>query len=77
VRVVLYTPALLDATNENGDLHGSSVAFKIYLEKDNNGSWALMKTGSFEGKTSNKYERAFRLDIPSAWKTSGFTQIAI
>ena len=77
VRVLLYTPSLLDATNENGDLHGSKVSFKIYLEKDNNGSWTLMKTSSFEGKTSNKYERAFRLDIPSAWKTSGFTQIAI
>ena len=77
VRVLLYTPALLDATNDNGDLHGSSVAFKIYLEKDNNGSWVEMKSSSFVGKTSAKYEKAFRLDIPATWKTSGFTQISI
>ena len=77
VRVLLFTPALVDADNERGDLNGSSVAFKIYLEKDNNGSWQLMKSASFVGKTSGKYERSYRIDIPSAWKTSGFTQIAI
>jgi predicted phage tail protein len=36
-----------------------------------------MKSATFEGKTTSKYEKAFRLDIPSAWKTSGFTQIAV
>jgi len=77
VRVVLYTPALIDADNDKGDLHGSSVAFKIYLEKDNNGSWVEMKSDSFTGKCSTKYERAYRLDIPSAWKTSGFTTISV
>ena len=77
VRVLLYTPSLLDGDNDKGDLHGSSVSFKIYIEKDNDGSWDLMKTSSFEGKTSGKYERSYRLDIPSAWKDSGFTQVAI
>ena len=77
LRVLIYTPALLDATSDEGDLYGSSVSFKIYLEKDNSGSWVLMKTGTFEGKCSSKYEKAFRLDIPAAWKTSGFTQIGI
>jgi predicted phage tail protein len=77
VRVVVYTPSLIDGTSDKGDLHGSEVSFKIYLEKDNNGSWTLMKSATFEGKTTSKYEKAFRLDIPSAWKTSGFTQIAV
>ena len=76
VRVLLYTPALT-YQEENGDLHGSEVAFKIYLEKDNNGSWVEKVSSSFEGKTTARYERAYRIDIPSAWKTSGFTQIAI
>jgi predicted phage tail protein len=77
VRVTINTPSLLDADNDKGDLHGSSVSFKIYLEKDNNGSWYLAKTDSFTGKTSAKYERQYRLDIPTAWKSSGFTTIAI
>ena len=77
VRVVVYTPSLLDGDNDKGDLHGSAVSFKIYLEKDNSGSWVLMKSATFDGKTSSKYERAFRLDIPTAWKTAGFTQIGI
>jgi predicted phage tail protein len=77
VVVLLYTPSLLDADNDNGDLHGSAVSFKIWLEKDNNGSWYAAKTDSFTGKTSAKYERAYRLDIPAAWKSSGFTTIAI
>ena len=76
VRVLLYTPALT-YQEENGDLHGSEVAFKIYLEKDNNGSWIEKVSSSFEGKTTARYERAYRIDIPSGWKTSGFTQIAI
>ena len=77
VRVVLYTPALIDADNDKGDLHGSEVSFKIYLEKDNNGSWVELKSDKFSGKCSTKYERAYRLDIPTAWKTSGFTTISI
>jgi len=77
IRVILNVPQLLDGDNDNGDLHGSTVSFKIYLEKDNNGSWYEAKVGSITGKTSAKYERAYRLDIPAAWKSSGFTTIAI
>jgi len=73
VRVVIHTPALLDADNDEGDLHGSTVSFKIWLEKDNNGAWSEEVTDSFTGKTSSKYERAYRIDIP--W--TDFTTIAI
>ena len=76
VRVTLYTP-MLTYQETDGSLNGSSVAFKIYLEKDNDGNWIEMKSASFEGKTTSRYERAYRLDIPSAWKTAGFTQISI
>lgn len=76
VRVTLYTPGLT-FQEDNGDLHGSEVAFKIYLEKDNNGTWYEAKDASFEGKTTSRYERAYRLDIPAAWKSAGFTTIAI
>ncbi len=77
IRVIIHTPSLLDAENDKGDLHGSTVSFKIYIEKDNDGSWILAKTDSFTGKTSAKYERAYRIDIPATWKSSGFTSIAI
>jgi predicted phage tail protein len=77
VRVIIHTPALLDGDNDEGDLHGSTVSFKIWLEKDNDGGWYEAKADSFTGKTSAKYERAYRLDIPSTWKSAGFTTIAI
>jgi predicted phage tail protein len=77
VRVILNTPALLDGDNDNGDLHGSTVSFKIYRDKNNEGNWVEHIADSFTGKTSSKYERAYRLDIPQSWKSAGFTSISI
>jgi len=77
VRVILNTPALLDGDNDNGDLHGSTVSFKIYRDKNNEGNWVEHIADSFTGKTSSKYERAYRLDIPQSWKDAGFTSISI
>ena len=76
VRVTLFTPRLT-YQDTKGSLHGSKVEFKIYLEKDNNGSWTELVSSSFDGKTTSRYERAFRIEIPDSWKSSGFTQIAI
>ena len=76
LRVTMYVPRLTFQDTE-GSLHGSSVSFEIYLEKDNNGSWTKLVDGELEGKTTSKYERSYRMDIPTAWKSSGFTQIAI
>jgi predicted phage tail protein len=66
VRVLLFSPALLDGDNDAGDLHGSEVEFKIWLEKDNDGYWEESISDSFNGKTSAKYERTYRIDIPWA-----------
>jgi len=77
VRVTLYVNALTEVDADNGDIHGSSVSYKIYLDKNSSGSWYLAKSHSISGKTTTKYERAYRLDIPAAWKSSGFTTISI
>jgi predicted phage tail protein len=76
IRVTMYVPRLTFQDDE-GSLHGSKVAFKIYLEKDNDGAWTLLADTSFDGKCTSKYERGYRLEVPTAWKTSGFSQLAV
>jgi len=77
VRVLVYTPALTKQDKDDGDMHGSSFSFKFYIEKNNDGTWIQVLSKSFEGKCTSRYERSYRIDIPSSWKTSGFTQIAV
>jgi|ETNvirome_6_1000_1030641.scaffolds.fasta_scaffold00181_9 predicted phage tail protein len=76
VRVTLYVNALTDINNDESTLHGSSVSYKIYLKKDSD-SWYEAKSHSISGKTTTKYERSYRLDIPAAWKSAGFSTISI
>jgi|TARA_R110002074_G_scaffold281144_1_gene452415 predicted phage tail protein len=77
VRVTLYVNALSDINNDESTLHGSSVSFKIYLDKDSSGSWVEVRDHSISGKTGTKYERSYRFDIPAAWKSSGYSTISI
>ena len=76
LRVTIYTPNLTEMDDQGG-IHGSKFSFKIYIEKDNNGSWLKKVDASFDGKTNTKYERSYRIDIPDSWKSAGFTQIAV
>ena len=75
MRLTLYTPALT-FQKSNGDLVGSKVEFTIEMGY-NGGNYTTVKSTSFEGKTTQRYERAFRFDIPSAWKSAGFTSIQL
>ena len=77
VRVTLYVNALTDINNDESTLHGSSVSYKIYLDKNSSGSWYLAREHSISGKTTTKYERSYRLDIPNSWKSSGFSTISV
>jgi len=77
VTVLLFTPSLMDGDNEEGDVNGTTLSFKIWIEKDNNGSWVEAVNDSFSGKTTTRYERGYRIEIPSSWKSSGFTTISI
>jgi len=58
-------------------MHGSSFSFKFYIEKNNDGTWSEVLNKTISGKCTSRYERSYRIDIPSSWKTSGFTQIAV
>ena len=76
IRVMIYTPGLT-FQKSSGDLVGSKVEFKIEMDYDSSGNWVTMKQDSFDGKTTQRYERSYRLEIPSAWKTAGFTSIQV
>ena len=76
LRVTMYVPRLT-FQDEKGSMHGSSVSFKIEIERDNNGHWIEKVVSSFDGKCTSRYERAYRIEIPTDWKTEGFSQITI
>ena len=75
VRVTIYTPSLT-FQKSNGDLVGSSVEYSIKISYDSD-------TGSFtnnytiDGKTTQRYERSHRFDIPSNWSPSSDITITV
>jgi len=75
VRVGIWVPALTDANNDEGNIHGSSVSFKIELDKDSSGSWTTVFNGSISGKTTQRFDKSYRFDIPSGW--TSFSTISI
>lgn len=70
VRVMLSVPALSQSNTSTGDITGYSVQYEIDLQTDG-GSWQTMLTSAFTGKTTSKYERSHRIDLPAA--TTGWT----
>ncbi len=75
VRVGIWVPALTNADNDEGDIHGSSVSFKIELDKDSSGSWTTVFNSSISGKTTQRFDKSYRFDIPSGW--TSFSTISI
>jgi hypothetical protein len=65
VRVTLGLDQLYKANTDNGDVGGSSVAYKIELATDG-GAYAAVVNGSFSGKTMSAYQRSIRIDLPRA-----------
>lgn len=70
VRVRLSTPTLTKTNTSTGDVTGTSVSYAIDLATDG-GSFQTVLTSAFTGKTTSKYERSHRIDLPSA--TTGWT----
>jgi hypothetical protein len=70
VRVRLSVPSLQKEDTTTGDILGYTIQYAIDIQTDG-GSFATMLTSAFTGKTTGKYERAHRLDLPAA--TSGWT----
>ena len=75
VRVGVWVPALTNANNDEGNIHGSSVSFKIELDKDSAGAWTTVFNGSISGKTTQRFDKSYRFDIPSSW--SSFSTVSI
>ncbi|MCU7645676.1 host specificity protein J [Pseudomonas piscis] len=65
VRVRLSVPRLSQTNTSNGDTNGYTVQYKIELST-NGGAWVQVLASAFSGKTSTKYERSHRVDLPPA-----------
>jgi predicted phage tail protein/uncharacterized coiled-coil protein SlyX len=70
IRIRLSTPALAKTNTTNGDTTGHSVAYNIALQTDG-GSFVTLLSTAMTGKTSTKYERSHRIELPPA--TTGWT----
>ncbi|MDY7067560.1 hypothetical protein PsexTeo8_40420 [Pseudomonas extremaustralis] len=65
VRVRISVPRLAQTNTSNGDTNGYTVQYRIELSTDG-GPYVPMVVSSFSGKTSTKYERSHRVDLPPA-----------
>jgi len=63
IRVRIAVLALTKADPTNGDINGNSVGYKIELQTGV-GAFVTKLENSFTGKTTTKYERSHRIDLP-------------
>ena len=68
IRVTVACMNLTTQDKENGDIHGSKVEFEIYLKYGYTGSWVKRAEGIFEGKTTKKYTRTYRLELGESYE---------
>lgn len=65
IRITLGLPALTKSDTTNGDILGYSIAYQIELSTDG-GTYAVVLSNSFTGKTTSEYQRTARIDLPAA-----------
>jgi len=65
VRVRLSVPRLAQTNTSNGDTNGYTVQYKIEVATDG-GPFVQVLASAFSGKTTTKYERSHRVDLPAA-----------
>ncbi|MDP9524703.1 host specificity protein J [Pseudomonas protegens] len=70
VRIRLAVSRLAQTNTSNGDTNGYKVRYAIDLSTDG-GAFVEVLQAAFSGKTSSKYERSHRVDLPAA--TAGWT----
>ncbi|UWF50518.1 phage tail protein [Pseudomonas sp. N3-W] len=70
VRIRLAVSRLAQTDTSNGDTNGYTVQYAIDLATDG-GAFVQVLTTAFSGKTTTKYERSHRIDLPVA--KSGWT----
>lgn len=73
VRVRLSADGLSKANTSNGDINGYRVEYAIDISTDQGSFVEVLKT-AFDGKTTSKYERTHRIELPKAssgWSVRG------
>lgn len=65
IRVRLSTPTLARMNTTTGDTNGDSVRYEIDLSTDGSAFSTVLST-AITGKTTSKYERSHRIDLPKA-----------
>src|SRR5450830_115930 len=65
VRIRLAVSRLAQTNTSNGDTNGYTVQYAIDIATDG-GSFVPVVNTAFSGKTSSKYERSHRIDLPAA-----------
>lgn len=65
IRVRLSTPALTSTDTTNGDVRGHRVGYQIELQTDG-GAYVSKLVSAFTGKTTSKYSRSHRIELPVA-----------
>lgn len=70
IRITLSVPALSKSNTTTGDITGYSIQYAIDIQTDG-GSFYQVLASAFSGKTTSKYQRAHRIDLPAA--TTGWT----
>lgn len=65
VRIRLSTPRLVKQNPTNGDTGGHTVNYIIQV-KTGTGEYHSVVTSAFSGKTTTKYERSHRIDLPAS-----------
>lgn len=74
IRVRLAVQALTSTNVKNGDISGYNVNYKIELATDG-GSFAQVLATAFNGKTTTKYERSHRINLPPAVDTGWVVRV--
>jgi predicted phage tail protein len=64
VRVTVSVPQLTYQDPSTGDLGGTSVDIAIDIN-NNNGGWQQVKADTIRGKTTSRYQRSYRIDLPA------------
>lgn len=65
VRVTLSVPQLSQQDTSNGNVNGYTINYLIEVQTDG-GAWVTAVTTAFTGKTTSKYQRSHRIDLPHA-----------
>ncbi|OPB09051.1 host specificity protein J [Pseudomonas synxantha] len=65
IRVRISVARLAQTNTTNGDTNGYTVQYKIELSTDG-GAYVQVLASAFSGKTSTKYERTHRVELPPA-----------